>query len=67
MFGGRGGGPPGGRRGGNNNNEGAQRVVPAQAYFVALQEPNQSIDYYLKSETGEGLKFKEELANILKQ
>src|ERR1044071_3235103 len=34
---------------------------------VALQEPKQSIDYYLKSETGEGLKFKEELANILKQ
>jgi ABC-type Fe3+ transport system substrate-binding protein len=33
---------------------------------VALQEPKQSIDYYLKSETGEGLKFKEELANILK-
>jgi len=49
MFGGRGGpgggggGPPGGgRRGGtNNNNEGALQVVPAQWYFVALQEPNQ--------------------------
>jgi len=34
---------------------------------VALQEPKESIAYYLKSETGEGLKFKEELANILKQ
>jgi ABC-type Fe3+ transport system substrate-binding protein len=36
-------------------------------HHVALQEPKQSIDYYLKSESGEGLKFKEELANILKQ
>jgi ABC-type Fe3+ transport system substrate-binding protein len=34
---------------------------------VKLQEPKESIAYYLKSETGEGLKFKEELANILKQ
>jgi ABC-type Fe3+ transport system substrate-binding protein len=34
---------------------------------VALQEPKLSIDYYLKGETTEGLKFKEELANILKQ
>src|SRR3989475_2533355 len=34
---------------------------------VALQEPKDSIAYYLKSETAEGLKFKEELANILKQ
>jgi iron(III) transport system substrate-binding protein len=34
---------------------------------VTLQEPKESIAYYLKSETGEGLKFKEELANILKQ
>jgi ABC-type Fe3+ transport system substrate-binding protein len=34
---------------------------------VALQEPQESITYYLKSETGEGLKFKEELAKILKQ
>jgi len=48
MFGGRGGpggpgggGPGGGRRGGTNNNEGALQVVPAQWYFVALQEPNQ--------------------------
>ena len=47
MFGGRGGpgggggGTPGGdRRRGNNNNEGAL-VVPAQWYFVAVQEPNQ--------------------------
>jgi hypothetical protein len=44
MFGGRGGGPgsgqQGGRRGGNNN-EGALNVVPAQWFFVALQEPNQ--------------------------
>ncbi|HEV8342837.1 MAG TPA: extracellular solute-binding protein [Candidatus Binatia bacterium] len=34
---------------------------------VALQEPKASITYYLGSETAEGLKFKEELANILKQ
>ena len=34
---------------------------------VALQQPKESIDYYLKSESAEGLKFKEELANILKQ
>jgi ABC-type Fe3+ transport system substrate-binding protein len=34
---------------------------------VALQEPKESITYYLKGESAEGLKFKEELANILKQ
>jgi ABC-type Fe3+ transport system substrate-binding protein len=34
---------------------------------VGLQEPKDSIHYYLGSETAEGLKFKEELANILKQ
>jgi iron(III) transport system substrate-binding protein len=34
---------------------------------VALQEPKESIAYYLKGESAEGLKFKEELANILKQ
>jgi ABC-type Fe3+ transport system substrate-binding protein len=34
---------------------------------VALQEPKDSISYYLKGESTEGLKFKEELANILKQ
>ncbi len=34
---------------------------------VKLQEPKESIAYYLKSETSDGLKFKEELANILKQ
>ena len=34
---------------------------------VVLQEPKASIAYYLKSEAGEGLQFKEELAKILKQ
>jgi ABC-type Fe3+ transport system substrate-binding protein len=34
---------------------------------VQFQEPKVSIDYYLKGESAEGLKFKEELANILKQ
>jgi len=34
---------------------------------VQIQEPKVSIDYYLKGESAEGLKFKEELANILKQ
>src|SRR5499433_2089071 len=34
---------------------------------VQVQEPKVTIDYYLKGESAEGLKFKEELANILKQ
>jgi ABC-type Fe3+ transport system substrate-binding protein len=34
---------------------------------VQIQEPKVTIDYYLKGESAEGLKFKEELANILKQ
>ena len=34
---------------------------------VQVQEPKVSIDYYLKGESAEGLEFKEELANILKQ
>jgi iron(III) transport system substrate-binding protein len=34
---------------------------------IVLQEPKESIAYYLKGDTAEGLKFKEELANILKQ
>jgi hypothetical protein len=34
---------------------------------VAIQEPKDSIAFYLGSETAEGLKFKEELAKILKQ
>ena len=34
---------------------------------VQVQEPKVSIDYYLKGESAEGRKFKEELANILKQ
>jgi len=33
---------------------------------IAVQEPSLSINYYLKGETDEGLKFKEELAKILK-
>jgi ABC-type Fe3+ transport system substrate-binding protein len=33
---------------------------------VAVQEPRLSIGYYLKSEDAEGLRFKEELAKILK-
>jgi ABC-type Fe3+ transport system substrate-binding protein len=47
--------------------EGTMMAKYLRDNHVALQEPKQSIDYYLKSETGEGLKFKEELANILKQ
>ena len=34
---------------------------------VQVQEPKESIDYYLKGETDEGLQFKAELAKILKQ
>ena len=34
---------------------------------VDVQEPKVTIDNYLKGESAEGLKFKEELANILKQ
>jgi ABC-type Fe3+ transport system substrate-binding protein len=34
---------------------------------VVLQEPKDSIAYYLKGETAEGLQFKEDLAKILKQ
>lgn len=34
---------------------------------VAVQEPKESISYYLKGETDEGLKFKADLAKILKQ
>jgi ABC-type Fe3+ transport system substrate-binding protein len=34
---------------------------------IQVQEPKESISYYLKGESAEGLKFKEELANILKQ
>ena len=34
---------------------------------VHVQEPKQSIDYYLKGETDGGLQFKAELAKILKQ
>ncbi len=34
---------------------------------VKLQEPKESIAYYLKGETDEGLQFKAELAKILKQ
>ena len=34
---------------------------------VQVQEPKQSIAYYLKGETDEGLQFKAELAKILKQ
>ncbi|HET9918090.1 MAG TPA: extracellular solute-binding protein [Candidatus Binatia bacterium] len=33
---------------------------------VAVQEPQLSINYYLKGETDEGLQFKQELAKILK-
>jgi ABC-type Fe3+ transport system substrate-binding protein len=34
---------------------------------IAVQEPKESISYYLKGDSAEGLKFKEELAKILKQ
>jgi hypothetical protein len=35
---------------------------------IALQQPKESIDYYLKGgDTAEGLQFKEDLAKILKQ
>jgi hypothetical protein len=34
---------------------------------VALQEPKESISYYLKGDSAEGLQFKEDLAKILKQ
>lgn len=36
-------------------------------HHVVLQEPKESISYYLKGETDEGLKFKADLAKILKQ
>ena len=47
--------------------EGTMMAKYLRESHVTLQEPKQSIDYYLKSETSEGLKFKEELAKILKQ
>jgi ABC-type Fe3+ transport system substrate-binding protein len=34
---------------------------------LAVQQPKDSIDYYLKGETDEGLQFKADLAKILKQ
>ena len=34
---------------------------------AVLQSPKESIDYYLKGETDEGLQFKAELAKIMKQ
>jgi ABC-type Fe3+ transport system substrate-binding protein len=34
---------------------------------IVLQKPKESIDYYLKGDTAEGLQFKEDLAKILKQ
>jgi ABC-type Fe3+ transport system substrate-binding protein len=34
---------------------------------IKVQEPKESIDYYLKGDSGEGLQFKEDLAKILKQ
>lgn len=34
---------------------------------IVLQQPKESIDYYLKGDTAEGLQFKEDLAKILKQ
>jgi hypothetical protein len=34
---------------------------------VTLQEPKESISYYLKGDSAEGLQFKEDLAKILKQ
>ena len=34
---------------------------------VQLQEPKESISYYLKGDSAEGLQFKEDLAKILKQ
>lgn len=47
--------------------EGTMMAKYLRDSHVALQEPKESIAYYLKSESGEGLKFKEELAKILKQ
>ena len=34
---------------------------------IAVQEPKESISYYLKGDSAEGLQFKEDLAKILKQ
>ena len=34
---------------------------------IKIQEPKESIDYYLKGDSAEGLQFKEDLAKILKQ
>jgi iron(III) transport system substrate-binding protein len=34
---------------------------------IKVQEPKESIDYYLKGDSAEGLQFKEDLAKILKQ
>ena len=34
---------------------------------IAVQEPKESISYYLRGDSSEGLQFKEELAKILKQ
>jgi ABC-type uncharacterized transport system YnjBCD substrate-binding protein len=34
---------------------------------VVIQEPKESIAYYLKGDSADGLQFKEDLAKILKQ
>ncbi|HEX4990063.1 MAG TPA: extracellular solute-binding protein, partial [Candidatus Binatia bacterium] len=34
---------------------------------IQVQEPKESISYYLKGDSAEGLQFKEDLAKILKQ
>jgi ABC-type Fe3+ transport system substrate-binding protein len=47
--------------------EGTMMAKYLRDHRVSLQEPKESIGFYLKSETADGLKFKEELANILKQ
>ena len=47
--------------------EGSMMAKYLRENRVQVQEPKVTIDYYLKGESAEGLKFKEELANILKQ
>ena len=47
--------------------EGTMMAKHLRENRVQVQEPKVTIDYYLKGESAEGLKFKEELANILKQ
>jgi ABC-type Fe3+ transport system substrate-binding protein len=47
--------------------EGTMMAKYLRGNRIKVQEPKESIDYYLKGDSAEGLQFKEDLAKILKQ